>query len=134
MAKLKAKVTVSKVTLKEDSSVGKYDRDEAGLKEVIKDLGKKDLWGADIEIDDKKKAVKRVRDLAFPVVNGHPGHVHGTGAWKYNIERGNKTVDRLVVEDWKANVKSEELDEKKGYITADIEITCSLRVLEDTKK
>lgn len=132
MGKLKAKVTVSKVTLKKDSSVGKYKTDEAGLKEVIKGLEKKDLWGADVEIDDKKKAVKRVRNLAFPVIDGHPGHVHGSGAWKYNIERGNKTVDRLVAEKWEATVGKEELDEKKGYITAEVEIKCTIRVLEDT--
>ncbi|MBX3176301.1 MAG: hypothetical protein KF886_02985 [Candidatus Hydrogenedentes bacterium] len=132
MPKLGAKVTVTKVSVKEDSSVGKYKKDTAGLKEITGDLGKAKLWGADVEIDDKKKCIKRVRGLTFPDVGGHPGHVHSKGAWKYNIERGNSTVDRLVVEDWSANVKNETLDAKKGYINADIEISCKIRVLEDT--
>lgn len=129
---LRAKITVTKVTIKPDSSVSKYSRDTDGLKEVNKDLDNKSLWGADVEIDQKKKTIKRVRGLTFPDVSGHPGHVHASGAWKYNIERGNNTVDRLVVEDWKATVKKEEVDEKKGIISADVEITCSTRVLVDT--
>lgn len=132
MGKLKGKITVTKVTVKEDSSVGKYAKDTAGLKEITDDLDKAKNWGADVEIDDKKKTIKRVRGLTFPDVGGHPGHVHSKGAWKYNIERGNNTVDRLVVEDWSATTKNEVVDEKKGYINADAEITCKIRVIEDT--
>ena len=33
---------------------------------------------------------------AHPDVDGHPGHVDGKD-WKMNVERGNGSVDRLVV-------------------------------------
>ena len=125
------KLKVTKVALKADSSVKSYTRDPDGIKELWTDLRKEKLWGAQAKLDKKGTAIDRIIGLSYPDVGGHPGHVHGKD-WKYNVERGNGSVDRLVVEKWSATVKNEEYDAKKGVITADIEIAVSGRVLEDT--
>ena len=129
----KATVSVSanKVTVKEDASIKKYNRDADGLDEVLKGLGNKKGWNAEVKLDKKGIEIERVTGLGYPDISGHPGHVHGKG-WKYNIERGNGSVDRLVVEDWSASVKSQEYDAKRGKITATIDIEVTARALEDT--
>jgi hypothetical protein len=125
------RIKVTSVTLKADSSVKKYSRDAAGMQELWTELKKAKLWGAQAKLDKKGTSIDRIIGLGYPDVGGHPGHVHGKD-WKYNIERGNGSVDRLVVEDWKAKVKKEDYDAKKGVITAEVEVTVSGRALEDT--
>ena len=131
MGKPTVKVSVTKVTVNKDGSVSKYKKDTDGLKEVLDELGKAKLWNATLELDKKKPEAKRVNGFGYPDVGGHPGHVHGKG-WKYNIERGNNTVDRLVVEDVSGTIKKQEHDAKKDVLTAEVEISCKVRVLEDT--
>ena len=87
----------------------KMGRDGKGW-EMMSEVKKKDGWTAAFDVDKKKHAVNRVTGLGYPEVAGHPGHTHSSspGAWKYNVERGNNSVDRFVLEKWKAVVKSQE--------------------------
>ncbi len=130
--------TVTLVTITSDTSVTGYDRDAAGLKEILTGVKKKEGWTADFDVDKKKHVVNRVTGLGYPEVGGHPGHTHNSspGAWKYNIERGNNSVDRFVLEKWKAVVKSQAYTKngKVDEIKLNLEITCDARVLVDTKK
>lgn len=131
MGKSTVKVTVKSVSINKDGSVGKYKKDTDGLKEILDSIDKAKLWNATVELDKKKPEAKRVNGFGYPDVGGHPGHVHGKG-WKYNIERGNNTVDRLVVEDVKGEIKSQSHDAKKDVITVEVDISCKVKVLEDT--
>tara|TARA_R110001592_G_scaffold73748_3_gene224728 strand:- start:54 stop:455 length:402 start_codon:yes stop_codon:yes gene_type:complete len=132
MPKIKSKLKVTKVKIGKDSSVGSYKKDTAGLKEVMDAVADAKGWTADGEVDQKKKTIKRVRGVGFPSADGHPGHVHGSGGWKYNIERGNKTVDRLVIVSWSADCSNEEYDAKKDWVTGDVEVTIKVKILEET--
>ncbi len=125
------KIKVTEVKVKGDSSVKGYARDTDGLKGVWKALKEAKQWRAQGKLDRKKTAIDRIIGVTYPDVGGHPGHVHVKG-WKYNIERGNGSVDRLVVEDWAAEVTDQEYDSKKKIITAEVKITAKGRVLEDT--
>ena len=131
--------TVKKVTA---TKIAGYTRDAAGLKEIEDDVNKEELWTAVFAVDTKTHKITRVTGLGYPNIDGHPGHTHDSspGAWKYNVERGNNTVDRYVLDNWKVDIKSQKYERiTKGkivtdQITAEIEITCRARVLLDTKK
>lgn len=126
--------TVTHLTVTYDDTVKRYRRDVDALKELLTGIAKKDEWTADFEVDKKKHAIKRVKGLGFPVVDGHPGHVHSSGAWKYNIERTSSTVDRLVLESWSCAMKDAHFEHKDGKdtIKVNLEIKCDGRVLVDT--
>lgn len=129
---------VTKVTVTEDPSVATYRKKNAkDINEVLGDVKSADRWACDFDFDEKNVAVKRVKGLLWPLVDGRVGHVHGSGAWKYHIDRTKRSEDRLVLEGWKATVKNlsnKGVGKLKGVteLTADIEITCKARALEDT--
>lgn len=138
---LTVRVKVTSVTVKKDATFESYKKggkNASDFKEVAKGVQKADAWTATVEVDHKKEKVKKVNGVGYPVVDGHPGHVDpGTKGWKYNIERGNQTVDRLFVKAT-ATVSSEAVTEvKKGRITIrylDVEcaVKATLSVAEDT--
>ncbi len=134
--------TVTKVTIDEtDSSVKKFDKPATKdmqdmVNQVLAGAKHKDKWTADFAVDEKKHEVLRATGLGYPLVDGHPGHTHNStpGAWKYNIERSTTTVNRLVLDTWKAEIKDQKykLAGSSHEITLNLEISCKARVLKDT--
>ena len=89
---VKKKFVVTGVKLRIEASVSTYLKTSAHKKDMAELLkGVKDMknWAVEPKGDDAVKA-------AYPRVDGHPGHVHGKD-WKLNVERGNSTVDRLIL-------------------------------------
>ena len=130
--------TITAVHVVEDHTVADYRHTNAhDIDEVLKDIKDIKSWACEFEYDEKNEKVTRVHALIWPNAPGHPGHVHGTGAWKYNIERTNNTVDRLVLENWQAPVSHQEnhgVGKLKGMteISASVAITVHARALKDT--
>ena len=129
---------VTKVTINEDDSVRTYrKRNATDLNEVLNEIKKADRWSFEFEFDEKKAKIKRVKSVTWPLVDGRTGHVHGSGAWKYHIDRTKKSEDRLVLEEWKATVENFEV---KGAgklrnvieVEADIKVEVAARALADT--
>jgi hypothetical protein len=86
------KMVVTEVKIREEASVSQYLKNsgsKADMAELLK--GVKDMKNWVVE----RKGENDI-SAAYPQVDGHPGHVHGKD-WKLNVERGNKTVDRLVL-------------------------------------
>lgn len=91
MAK-KKKFVVTEVKIRIEASVSQYLKTSGSAKDMAELIkGVKDLknWGVESKGEDEVKA-------AYPTVDGHPGHVHGKD-WKLNVERGNGSVDRLIL-------------------------------------
>lgn len=133
--------TIAAVTINNDSSVTSYDKDTDGLAEIQRAVTNAGNWGVTFSVNERGHTIERVTALVYPSVDGHPGHTHDStsGAWKYNVERGNGSVDRYVLDTWRATVteqsyanvsvsKSVTVDQ----ITARITITCNARVLVNT--
>ncbi len=129
--------TVANVTITKESTYTSYNRDTKGLGEVWTGINLEDRWTAIFEVDAKKHTIKRVTGLGFPLVDGHIGHVHLKG-WKYYIERGKKTVDRLFLDDWKATIVRQTPSVvtvgrvTQNVITVSINITCNASVIIDS--
>jgi hypothetical protein len=130
---------VTKVTVNEDDSIDDYrdKRSASDINEVLGDIKEAKRWAFDFEFDEKNVKLKRVKSVTWPAVDGRTGHVHGSGAWKYHIDRTKKSEDRLVLEDWKAVIKNFEnngVGKLKGVteLEADIEITVDAKALVDT--
>lgn len=129
--------TIKKVTIKEDSSVGKYRKINADdLDDVIKGLKDKSLWQCQFTFDEKAEEPKTVSGLTFPDVSGHKSHVE-TGGWKYYIDKGRGSEDRLVVSAWSADIKNCKNNgpgKAKGMteLSCDVEISCTVKAFADT--
>ena len=125
--------TVKTVTVTEDSSVGKY-KGKDDLNEVMAGLKKTADWTVGFEVTPVKGKTAtslRANGYGFPGIDKHPGHVEGKG-WKYNVEPGNGSVDRLVVSDTASKLSNEKIDDKTKKISVDVAITCKAKVLENT--
>ena len=129
---------VTKVTVNEDKSIDAYKKINAkDLKEVLDDVNDEKRWTFDFEFDEKNGTIKRVKSVTWPAVDGRTGHVHGSGGWKYHIDRTRRSEDRLVLEKWKATVKNFEnkgVGKLKGVteLEADVDVTVTARALADT--
>jgi hypothetical protein len=120
LAKKEFKMT--KVKIRKNASVSKYlkrGRAPKDLKELLKGIGNRKNW----TIETKGEEVT----AAYPTVNGHKGHVDGKD-WKMYIERGKKTVDRLLLKKRKYKV----VQSKKKPDQLNVEIYTSVFVEEDT--
>ncbi len=119
--------TVTKVAVKEDSSVAKYRKNVSDeVDTVISGLKNKALWFCTFEFDAKKLAPKRVSDLTFPDLSPRKGHVHGKG-WKYHIDKGRGSEDRLMVDSWSASIKNIS-DPTAGKLKNTMELTCNVEI------
>lgn len=117
---------ISKVEIKKGGTVKEYlkgKRDPDALKELWKGVTKIDNWSFQLDADGNVVS-------AEPSVDGHPGHIHNSD-WKLNIERGNGSVDRLVLTKRKYEVKKTKKLYKK-LPRYNVEISASSYVLEDT--
>jgi hypothetical protein len=88
----KKKFVVTEVKIRIEPNVSAYLRSsakKAQLAELLKGVKDMKNWTVEVKANADVSA-------AYPVVDGHPGHVHGKD-WKLNVERGNSTVDRLVL-------------------------------------
>ena len=84
-------LTITGVALAGNDTYTGYTRDVPGRTELQTALTDPANWSA-------QSARVNEAMVGYPVVDGHPGHVDpGTSGWKYNIERGNNSVDRLYV-------------------------------------
>jgi hypothetical protein len=131
--KYKVTYKVTSVTVTKDGSVGKYG-DQALVKAVIKGLEKEADWTMEFKVTPKKGKTDTsivANGFGYPSIDRHPGHVHGKG-WKYNIEEGKGSEDRLVVSDTDATLSDIEIDDEAQTIKLNVEITCKAKVLEDT--
>ena len=125
--------TVESVTVTEDSSVSKY-RGQDDLKAVLDGLKKAGSWTIGFQVTPVKGKTPtslRVNGFGYPVLDKHPGHVEGKG-WKYNIDEGTGSVDRLVVSDTEAEVDEPTIDDAKKKITVKLSVSCKAKVLENT--
>ncbi|MCO6415322.1 hypothetical protein JYK14_03910 [Siccirubricoccus sp. KC 17139] len=129
---------VKSVSLKKDKSVNDYLRTDAskdGLQKVLDGLAATGDWTLAFDIQRKKKTdppTARVNGFGYPDINKHPGHVHGKG-WKYKVEGGkdaNRSVDRLVVSDTKADITVKK--QEAAALELEVDISCDLEVLQDT--
>jgi hypothetical protein len=143
--------TVSKVTIANDSTVTGYGGNQTHKNDVVNGVKVLAHWTAEFDIDEARHKVNRVRSIGYPNVDRHPSHVHEKG-WKYNIEEGKGTVDRYVLYDCVATIKSQKSSEvdtgkkvtkrvdnknvkvpiMKHVITTTIEITGKGKILVDT--
>lgn len=131
------KTSVSLVKLTKDSSVDKYSGNEADLNAIITDLNSTSDWDATYSVDEKTHVVNSITSIRYPGVDRHPGHTHNPppGAWKYQIEEGRGSKDRLVASatgtiERQSTTHDEKLD--KYTVSVTISIACSVKVLEDT--
>lgn len=83
------KFKIIQVTVRVLASVTNYLKTSDDMKELLK--GVKDLKNWAVEVDRANRVTS-----AHPEVPGHPGHVDGSN-WKLYVERGKKTVDRLIL-------------------------------------
>lgn len=85
-----AKLKVTTVTLvKTDAGYVKFAKSWAEQDEVEKALADPAQWTA-------QPTKSGGTTIGYPVVDGHPGHIAGSG-WQYNAERGNGSNDRIIV-------------------------------------
>jgi hypothetical protein len=124
---------ITKVNITKDSSVDSYPAAD-DVSAVINGLKKLDEWTMDFDVNDKKPEINRVSGIGYPVVDRHPGHVHSASkGWKYNIDEGTGSVDRLVLSDCKAEVKKQVGDKPgKKINNVEVEVSIKVKVLEDT--
>jgi hypothetical protein len=117
------KFVVTKVTIGKSGSVSEYLKSGSAagdLKDLLKEVAKMGNWTVESKGEEGVAS-------AHPTANGHPGHVHGKD-YKLYIEKGKKTVDRLVLT--KRTYKTS--PSKKAPDVINVEIKCSTYVLEDT--
>lgn len=125
--------TVKSVTVTEDSSVGRY-RGKDDLKAVMTGLKTAGSWTMQFEVTPVKGKTPtsiRPNGYGYPSVDRHTGHVEGKG-WKYNIEEGNRSVDRLVVSDTACTLSETSINDTTKKVTVKAAITCKAKVLENT--
>jgi hypothetical protein len=129
----KVTYTVKSVSVTEDSSVGRY-RGQEDLHAVLTGLKKKDGWTFQFQVTPVRGRTPtslRVNGYGYPLIDQHPGHVHDRW-WKYNIDKGTHSVDRLVLSDVAAALSNQHVDEAKKTISLEAAVTCKAKVLEDT--
>ncbi|MCB9664009.1 MAG: hypothetical protein H6732_07835 [Alphaproteobacteria bacterium] len=135
------RVTVGSVSLKKDKSYTSYKdsgKNTSDLKEIMKVLKDAKFWGAELKVDQKKEKATATTGVVYPNVPGHPGHVDpGSKGWKYNVERGNSTVDRLFCKATASLGRQEVTEVKKGkvvirYLDVTVSVSASISVEEDT--
>ena len=125
--------TVKSVKVTTDSSVSSY-RGQDDLKAVLDGLKKASDWTVGFQVTPKRGRTEtslRVNGFGYPLIDKHPGHVHLKG-WKYNIDEGTGSVDRLVVSDTEADMGEPTINDSTKKITVDVSISCKAKVLEDT--
>jgi hypothetical protein len=125
--------TVTGVTVTNDSSVGSY-RGHDDLNVCLNGAKKKEHWTVGFVVTAKKGSTAtslRVNGFGYPVIDKHPGHVHDKG-WKYNIEEGNGSVDRLVIFDAAAALSGQTVNDDTKKITVNVAVTCKAKVLVNT--
>jgi hypothetical protein len=125
--------TVKSVAVTEDSSVSKY-RGQDDLNAVLDGLKKTALWTIGFEFTPargKTPTSIRVNGFGYPSIDKHPGHVEGKG-WKYNIDEGTGSVDRLIVYDTDATLGKPAIDDSAKKIKVDVSVSCKAKVLENT--
>ena len=125
--------TVKSVRVTEDSSVSRY-RAQDDVDAVLTGLKKAADWTLGFlvtPVRGKTATSLRVNGFGYPGIDKHPGHVEGKG-WKYNIDEGTGSVDRLVVSDTEATLGEPTIDDTKKKIIVDVSIACKAKVLENT--
>jgi hypothetical protein len=125
--------TVKSVTVTKHASVDSYG-DQTNAKACVNGLKATAGWTCGFEVTQKNKKadpVVRVNGFGYPLIDKHPGHVEGKG-WKYNVELGNGSVDRLVVAPATAEVEMKSFTATPKKITVEVEISCGVKILEDT--
>jgi hypothetical protein len=125
--------TVSGVTVAADGTVGSY-RDHDDLNVCLNGVKKKEHWTLTFAVTPKKGATAtslRVNGYGYPGIDKHTGHVEGKG-WKYNIEEGNGSVDRLVIFDTAATLSGQTINDATKKITVSVAVTCKAKVLLNT--
>ena len=119
----KPKFKIVKVAVRPEASVSKYLRESPNaddLKELLR--GVKDMKNWSCKTNKDNKVIE-----AHAEVPAHPSHVHNRD-WKYQIERGNASVDRLILAGRKY---SAELN-KRDPNTINVSVSCNAFVETDT--
>jgi hypothetical protein len=115
------KFKIVQVTVREGPSVTKYMRESPNKKDMVELFkGVRNLGNWVIEVDRNNQVTS-----ARPEVSGHPGHVDGAN-WKLYVERGKRTVDRLVLSKRQYTVAP------KGPDLCHVSIKCTADVRTDT--
>jgi hypothetical protein len=118
------KMVVTEVKIREEASVSQYLKSGSSKKDMVELLkGVKDMknWVVERKGEDGVSG-------AYPQVDGHPGHVHGKD-WKLNVERGNNTVDRLVLSKRRYTVSPN----KRNPEQLNVQIYAAAFCIQDTK-
>ncbi len=125
--------TVTRVNIAADSSVDQY-RSPEDVRPIVAGLRRTGDWTLSFAVTPKRGRTEtsvRLNGFGFPIVDRHPGHVEGKG-WKYNVDQGTGSVDRLIVYDVTSTMADPEIDDDAKTIAVSVTIGLRAKVLEDT--
>ena len=125
--------TVTGINVTADSSVAQYPTPD-DVRPIMTGLRKPGDWTLGFEVTPKRgktETTVRVNGFGYPIVDKHPGHVEGKG-WKYNVDEGTGSVDRLVVSGTSCTMQDPEIDDDAKTITVKVAIELRAKVLLNT--
>jgi hypothetical protein len=126
---------ITSVTVNKDKSVASYP-DQTNATACVNGLKAPAGWTLSFEVKQQNKKSPpelRVNGFGYPVIDKHPGHVDpGTKGWKYNVDLGTGSVNRMFVAPATTVLSSQKNNLTDKKISVDVAIACSVSIAKDT--